>query len=79
MNPCSVSFVYKWHERIRNGRKSTKDDSRDDRPYVVKMTIKKKVTRILFTPIANTLTSFDILKQQSSNFMERTSGRYVNI
>ena len=25
MNPCSVSVVYKWHERFRNGRKSTED------------------------------------------------------
>ena len=25
MNPCSVSVVYKWHERLRNGRKSTED------------------------------------------------------
>ena len=26
MNPCSVSVVYKWHERFRNGRKSTEDE-----------------------------------------------------
>ena len=25
MNPCSVSVVYKWHERFGNGRKSTED------------------------------------------------------
>ena len=25
MNPCSVSVVYKWHERFRNGRKSMED------------------------------------------------------
>ena len=25
MNPCSVSVVYKWHERFRNGRKSTEN------------------------------------------------------
>ena len=25
MNPCSVSVVYKCHERFRNGRKSTED------------------------------------------------------
>ena len=25
MNPCSVSVVYKWHERFRNWRKSTED------------------------------------------------------
>ena len=27
MNPCSVSVAYKWHERFRNGRKSTEDES----------------------------------------------------
>ena len=26
MNPCSVSAVYKWHERLRNERKSTEDE-----------------------------------------------------
>ena len=40
MNPCNVSAVYKWHERFRNGRKSTEDDSRDGPPCVVKMTMK---------------------------------------
>ena len=25
MNPCSVSVVYKWQERFRNGRKPTED------------------------------------------------------
>ena len=40
MNPCSVYAVYKWHERFRNGRKSTEDDSRDGPPCVVKMTMK---------------------------------------
>ena len=40
MNPCSVFAVYKWHERFRNGRKSTEDDSRDGPPCVVKMTLK---------------------------------------
>ena len=25
MNPCCVSVVNKWHERFRNGRKSTED------------------------------------------------------
>ena len=38
--PCNVSAVYKWHERFRNGRKSTEDDSRDGPPCVVKMTMK---------------------------------------
>ena len=40
MNPCSVSVVYKWYERFRNGRKSTEDDSRDGPPCVVKMNMK---------------------------------------
>ena len=40
MNPCSMSVVYKWHERLMNGRKSTEDDSWDGRPCVVKMTMK---------------------------------------
>ena len=40
MNPCSAYAVYKWHERFRNGRKSTEDDSRDGPPCVVKMTMK---------------------------------------
>ena len=25
MNPCSLSVIYKWHERFRNGRKSMED------------------------------------------------------
>lgn len=29
---CSTSFVYKWHERFRNGRTSLEDDSRKGRP-----------------------------------------------
>ena len=40
MNPCSVSAVYKWHKRFRNGRKSTEDDSRDGPTCVLKMTMK---------------------------------------
>ena len=43
MNPCSVSVIYKWHVRFRNGRKSTEDDSRDGWPCIAKMTIKDKV------------------------------------
>ena len=39
MNPCSVSAVYKWQERIRNRRKSTKGDSKDGPLCVVKMTM----------------------------------------
>ena len=71
-NPCSVSIVYKWHERFRNGRKSTEDDLRDGRSCVVKMTIKDKVKKILFTPISKSLIKLDVLKQQSSNFTEMT-------
>ena len=67
----------KAFERFRNFRKST--DSRDGRPCVVKMTIKDKVKDSLFTPISKTLTKLDLLKQQSSNFIEMTSGRYVSI
>ena len=40
MNLCIVSAVYKWHQRFRNGRKSTEDDSRNGPPFVVKMTMK---------------------------------------
>ena len=40
MSPCSVSAVYKWHKRFRNGRKSTEDNSRDGPLCVVKMTMK---------------------------------------
>ena len=40
MNPCSVSAIYKLHERFKNGRKSTEDDSRDGPPCVVKITMK---------------------------------------
>ena len=71
MNPCSVSLVYKWHERFRNGQNThththththtTEDDLRDGRPCVVKMTINDKVTYILFTPVSNTLTKLDVL------------------
>ena len=74
-----MSGVYKWHERFRNGRKSTEDDLRDGRPCVVKMTIKDEVKDILFTPISKALTKLDVLKQQSSNFKELTSVRYVSI
>ena len=74
-----MSVVYKWHERFGNGRKSTEDDLRDDRPYVVKMTIKDKVKDILFTPISKSLTKLDVLKQESSNFTEMTSGHFVSI
>ena len=74
MNPCSVSIVYKWHERFRNGRKSTEDDLRDGLPCIVKMTIKDKVKDILFIPISKTLTKLDVLKQLSSNF----TGRYIS-
>ena len=51
----------------------------DGRPCVVKMTIKDKVKDMLFTPITKTLTKLDVLKQQSSNFTEMTSGRYDSI
>ena len=62
-NPYSVSVVYKWHVRFRNGRKSLEDNLRDGRPCVVKMTIKDKVKDILFTPISRLLTKLDVLKQ----------------
>ena len=77
-DPCSVSVVYKWHERFRNGRKSTEDNLRDDRPCVMKMTIKDKVKDILFIPISKSFTKLDVLKQYSPNFTEMTSGRYVS-
>ena len=35
-----LSESWKGHERFRNGRKSTEDDSRDGRPCVVKITMK---------------------------------------
>ena len=79
MNQCSVSVVYKGHERFTNGRKSTEIDWRYGRPCVVKMTIKDKVMDILLTPISKTLTKPDVLKQQSSNFTEITSGRHIRI
>ena len=47
---------------------------RDGGPCVVKMTIKDKVKDILFTPISKALNKLDVLKQQSSNFTEMTSG-----
>ena len=37
---CSVPIVYKWHERFRNGRTSTEDDSRNGHLRVVKTTLK---------------------------------------
>ena len=73
-----MPVVYKWHERFKNGRKSTEEDLRDGRPCVVKMTIKDKVKDILFTPISKALTKLAVLKQQSSNFTEMTSGRYLS-
>ena len=76
---ATFNTVYKWYDRFRNGRKSNEDDLRDGQPCIVKMTIKDKVKDILFTPISNLLTKFDVLKQQSSNFTEMTSGRYVSI
>ena len=79
MNPYSMSLVYKWHERFRNGRKSAEDDLRDGRSCVVKMTIKDKVKDILFTLISKTLTKLDVLKQQSLNFTEMTMECCVSI
>ena len=52
---------------------------RHGRPCVVKMTIKDKVKDISFTPISKSLVKLDVLKQQSSNFTEMTSERYVSI
>ena len=43
------------------------------------MIIKGKVEDILFTLISKSLTKLDVLKQQSSNFTQITSGRYVSI
>ena len=60
-------------------KKSTEDDLRHGRPCVVKMTIKDKVKDIAFTPISKSLVKLDVLKQQSSNFTEMTSERYVSI
>ena len=40
MNPCSVSIVYKWHERLRNARTSTEDEFEGWSALVVKMSIK---------------------------------------
>ena len=74
-----MSVVHKWHERFRNGRKSSEDDLRDGRSCVVKMTTKDKVKDILFTSISKAFTKLHVLKQQSSNFTEMTSGRYVSI
>lgn len=46
---CSASFVYKWHERFRNGRTSIEDDSREGRPASVTAsildTVRDKVLR----------------------------------
>ena len=78
-NPCSESVAYKWHERFRNGRKSTENNLRYGRSCVVKITIKDKLKDMLFTPISKTLTKLDGLKQQSSNFTEMIAGRYVSI
>ena len=78
-NPCSESIVYKWHERLKKGKKSTENNLRDGRPCIVKMTIKDKLKDILFTPISKTLTKLDGLKQQSSNFTEMIAGHYVSI
>lgn len=39
----SPSFVYKWHERFRSGRKSIEDDPREGRPSEVISSIKDNV------------------------------------
>ena len=62
-NPCSEFVVYKWHERFRNGRKSTEIDLRDGRPCVVKMTINDKLKDMLFTLISKSLIKLDVLNQ----------------
>ena len=36
---CSQSFVYKWHERFRNGRTTLNDDPREGRPASVTASI----------------------------------------
>ena len=52
MNPCSVSVVYKWHERFRNGRKSTEDNLRDGQPCVVRMPIQWHQTTTNYNKLA---------------------------
>ena len=56
INTCSVSVVYKWHDRFRfrkYGKKSTEDESKDGRPCLAKMTIKDKVKDIIYTDRKN--------------------------
>lgn len=46
---CGKTFVYKWHERFRNGRKSIDDDERAGRPSVVMASNKDRVKELVNT------------------------------
>lgn len=86
---CSASFVYKWHERFRNGRTSIEDDSREGRPASVTAsildTVRDKVLRdrrITVRSISEDLgvscsTVHRVLTQDLS--MSKVSARWVPI
>lgn len=46
---CGKTFVYKWHERFRNGRNSVEDDGRAGRPSVALVSNTDKVRELLDT------------------------------
>ena len=76
MNPCSVSVIYKWHERFRNGRKSTEDGFEGWSALGCENDYEG---HHLLTCLAKTFTKHDVLEQHSSSFKEMTSGYYVSM
>ena len=68
MNPCSVSAIYKWHQRFRDGRKSTADDSRDGPPCVVKMTMKDMFLFVFFAHLAKNVNQTGCLEVTEFKF-----------
>ena len=70
MNPCSVSIIYKWHERFRNGRKSTEDGFEGWSALVCENDYEE---HHFLTRLAKPLTKYDVKEQHSSNFKEMTS------
>lgn len=43
---CSKTFVYRWHERYRNERKSIEDDNRTGQPSIVTISSKERVKEL---------------------------------
>ena len=78
LNLCSVSVVYKWHDRFRNEKNQLRTIRGTVGPGLWKWLIKDKVTNTIYTYRKN-VNQIDVLKQQSSNFIEMMLGHYISI